>query len=68
MINYCPDKRWSARNGVRVSHEQMTAIMTNKITLDDINRQHRELWKDPERFLELTNRLVEQHPDLDPDR
>jgi tetratricopeptide (TPR) repeat protein len=36
--------------------------MAKKITLDDIDRQHRELWKDPERFLELTNQLVEQHP------
>lgn len=37
--------------------------MAKKITLDDINRRHRELWKEPERFLELTNQLVDQNPD-----
>lgn len=36
--------------------------MANKITHDDIDRQFYELLKDPERFLELTNQLVEQHP------
>lgn len=37
--------------------------MATKITHDDIDRQFYELLKDPERFLELTNQLVEQNPD-----
>jgi tetratricopeptide (TPR) repeat protein len=37
--------------------------MDGKITHDDIDRQFYQLRKDPERFLELTNQLVEQHPD-----
>jgi tetratricopeptide (TPR) repeat protein len=37
--------------------------MANEITNDDIDRQFYQLLKDPERFLELANQLVEQHPD-----
>lgn len=38
------------------------STMDKRIAQDDIDRQYRELWKDPEKFLELTNRLVEQDP------
>jgi tetratricopeptide (TPR) repeat protein len=37
--------------------------MSNKVTHDDIDSPFYELLKDPERFLELTNQLVEQHPE-----
>jgi tetratricopeptide (TPR) repeat protein len=37
--------------------------MDGKITHDDIDRQFHLLRTDPEKFLELTNQLVEQHPD-----
>jgi tetratricopeptide (TPR) repeat protein len=37
--------------------------MDNEITHDDIDRQFHLLRTDPEKFLELTNALVEQHPD-----
>lgn len=36
--------------------------MTKIITHDDVDRQFHLLRSDPERFLELTNKLVEQHP------
>jgi hypothetical protein len=39
------------------------SAMANKITHDDIDHQFYDLLKDPERFLQLTNQLVEQHPD-----
>src|SRR5262245_41855053 len=37
--------------------------MANEITQDDIDRQFYQLLKDPERFLDLANQLVEQRPD-----
>jgi tetratricopeptide (TPR) repeat protein len=37
--------------------------MDDAITHDDIDRQFDLLRTDPTRFLELTNQLVEQHPD-----
>jgi tetratricopeptide (TPR) repeat protein len=37
--------------------------MDDKITHDDIDRQFRLLRTDPEKFLALTNKLVDQHPD-----
>ncbi|HTW53158.1 MAG TPA: hypothetical protein VME45_14800 [Stellaceae bacterium] len=37
--------------------------MGEKITHEDIDRQFYQLLKDPERFLELANQLIEQHPD-----
>src|SRR5579863_3525761 len=37
--------------------------MADKIEHDDIDRQFHLLRSDPEKFLDLTNQLVEQHPD-----
>ena len=37
--------------------------MANEVTHDEIDRQFYQLLKDPERFLELTNQLIERHPD-----
>ena len=37
--------------------------MADEITNDDIDRQFHLRRTDPEKFLELTNKLVEQHPD-----
>jgi tetratricopeptide (TPR) repeat protein len=37
--------------------------MSHKITHDDIDRQFYQLLKEPERFLELANQLVEQNAD-----
>ena len=36
--------------------------MKDEITHNDIDRRFYQLRSDPERFLELTNKLVEQHP------
>jgi tetratricopeptide (TPR) repeat protein len=36
--------------------------MANEVTQDDIDRQFYQLLKDPERFLELANQLVERNP------